>query len=170
MKKVLAILICTLTLNAHATEMCARDDTVVVPLDATLNGNGTDNGSNQIEWIWWVTFSYGRIYGYSSCLSLQDIRDIENNQKLSSVPDILSSNDTKLLGKRGYYNDDNSVPENERKYCFVQMIHPMLSQWVHTGYHPGAEKTCYDACHRFSASYVNGNHLLRLNIFDSVGK
>ncbi|MDW2994466.1 MAG: hypothetical protein R8N24_00345 [Alphaproteobacteria bacterium] len=168
MKKVLAILICTLTLNAHATEMCARDDTVVVPLDATIKGDNYNY--NPVEWMWWVDFEYGRLYGAAACLSLQDIRDIENNQELDKAPEILSSNDTKLIGTTGYYNNDSSVPENIRDYCYLQLTHPMVSRWAFVLRWANSAKTCAEACYRFAGEYFKGTLNLRTYIFDSVGK
>ena len=168
MKKVLAILICTLTLNAHATEMCARDDTVVVPLDATLTGKSY--GSDPVEFIWWADFDYGRVYGAAACLSLQDIRNIENNQELDKPPYILSSNDTKLIGTTWYYNNDSSVSENIRGYCYLQLTHPMVSRWASAVSWDKDAKTCAEACYRFAGEYFKGNLYLRTYVFDSVGK
>lgn len=136
MKKVLAILICTLTLNAHATEMCARDDTVVVPLDATVNV-GEELYYNYIEWLYGRETPYGSIHTAITLLSIADIQEIENNTNIASAPDVLSVSDERILGRDGCYNDDCTDANNERIYCYYQMTHPMLSRWVLQGKHTG---------------------------------
>ena len=135
MKKVLAILICTLTLNAHATEMCARDDTVVVPLDATIEPADVLY-LNIIEWMYGREFSYGIISMAITMLSLSDIREINNNSNISGAPNELLTSDERLLGREGWYNDDKTSPDNERVYCYYQMTHPMLSRWILLGKYP----------------------------------
>ena len=166
MKKILAILICTLTLNAHATEMCARDDTVVVPLDATIEC-GADAYTNTTEWMSGVNFAYGLVHTTATCLSLNDIREIEGSSNISEPPNILSTSDERLLGRYGWYNDDDTNPENERKACYYQMTHPMLSMWV---LHPGntSSQSCYSGCLTYSKQYSLCKKDPRINLFNAI--
>ena len=50
-----------------ATEMCARNNMIVIPLDSNVGGSG--NSYNQKEMVWSATFPYGMISGEATCLS-----------------------------------------------------------------------------------------------------
>ena len=84
MKKIIICLFCLIAFNAHATEMCARRDLTVVPIDATVNSIGGGN-FDKVEWVWFNNFSYGKIYGTATCLSLQEIRDIVGDQNIKYI-------------------------------------------------------------------------------------
>ena len=102
MKKIFIILLCMITLNANATEMCARNDTVVIPLDATITGNS--HSSNPVEWIWWVNFSYGTIYGGASCVSKKEIMMYSdwNGSGKPTIGSALNIASDELIGLSGY--------------------------------------------------------------------
>lgn len=138
MKKII-YLICSvfISFSAYATEMCAHRDVTVIPLDATVQEGGGMNQFNQTEWIWWGNPSYGKLYGVATCLALQEIRDISGDQTITNPSAgglggvyTLPTDDYELMGRYEYYNGDTSKPENERKYCFCKLTHPMSSQWV----------------------------------------
>ena len=112
MQKILMILICMFIGSAHATEMCAKNDTVVIPLDATV-AMTTERGSNPVEWIWWAGFPYGKIYGAATCLSEAE------------VANLLPSDSDELIGRSGTDADGNI-----RGRCYCKITHPMDSQWV----------------------------------------
>lgn len=174
MKKILAILICTLTLNAHATEMCARDDTVVVPLDATIEFVPNSMKWNLVESMWWIDFEYGRLYGASGCFSLNEIRIIQNDPNMSSsnIPYELSTNNEKYIANSGWYNGDESDPDNARIFCYHQLTHPMLSRWYalynERGF--GTPKNCMDNCMTRAAGGMLGTLARRRDLFDTIGK
>ena len=175
MKKIIICLFCLIAFNAHATEMCARRDITVVPLDATVAGGGGLTQFDQTEWIWWGNPSYGKIYGTATCLALQEIRDISGDQtiKITGVGGLsgiytLPTDDYELMGRYGYYNGDTSIPENERKYCFCKLTHPMSSQWVINIIEPDMQwcKTrCMDVCGRHA-----GDPEKLEAMFRSIGK
>ena len=173
MKKVLAILICTLTLNAHATEMCARDDTVVVPLDATIEPAGT-TFINAAEAMFSKNFSYGTLVFATGCFSLNDLRQIQGDPTITaqSLPYILSTSDERYIGNSSWYNGDEGDPENERKYCYYQLIHPMLSKWQINRY-DGNLKTaigCSSSCTSSCSSRVLERQDWRQLLFDTIGR
>ena len=129
MQKILLILCAILTTTlANATQMCARRDTTVIPLDASVGGAKIWN--DQWEWVWYVQFGYGRIYGVSTCLSVQDIRDIQGDQSLTNYVNSLVTDEDTVQGRSDYYNGDTTNPEYERKFCYCKLTHPMSSRWV----------------------------------------
>ena len=138
MKKIFIILLCMITLNVNATEMCARDDTVVIPLDATITGDSYS--TNPVEWIWWVNFSYGAIYGGAACVSKKEIM-MYSDWKGSGNPTsglFLNTSSDELIGNQGYYMNadinpdipDSEKSDYERKYCLVRITHPMSTAWM----------------------------------------
>ena len=170
MKKIIICLFCLIAFNAHATEMCARRDVTVIPLDATvLDGAGNQQCDN-IEWIWWGNPSYGKIYGTATCLSLHEVREIVGDSNLASVPGdmVLPTDDYELMGRYGYYNGDTSIPENERKYCFCKLTHPMSSRWTYNNVR-GDFQTCIDFCSDFCGRALNNMNYQR-RMFNSIGK
>ena len=125
MQKILMILICMFIGSAHATEMCAKNDTVVIPLDATVRA--TWCSYNDVEFIWWAEFPYGNIYGYYTYLSLQEIKDIQNNPDLTTAPSVLDTDSDELVG-RGWNTTDEYG--NKRQYPYFKITHPMSSNWI----------------------------------------
>ena len=153
MKKIFIILLCMITLNANATEMCARNDTVVIPLDSTINGGL--GGSNGTEWLWWAPFEYGMLYGATACLSKKEVMMYSdwNGMGMLSKGNWINTASAELIGSQGYYMNadvdsdipDSEKPDYERKYCFIQLTHPMLSVWVFANDY-GLAGTCKTLC------------------------
>lgn len=154
MKKIIIVLGCFMTFGAGATEMCARNDTIVVPLDATVGGNG--NGYNTVEWMWWATFEYGKIYGTATCLSPAE------------VTELLPSDDDELLGRSG---KDAAAQESggadNRTQCYCKLTHPMSSRWVFGSSDSASD--CASTCANYCATYAHSNVGLRSGLFGSVG-
>ena len=109
--------------SAHATEMCAKNNTIVVPLDATVNA--TSYSQNGTEYMWWRSYSYGKVYGLATALSLQEVREIENNPGLTGFPEVLNTDSDELIGRSG--TDANG---NKRSKCYCKLTHPMSSNWI----------------------------------------
>lgn len=170
MKKIIICLFCLIAFNAHATEMCARRDITVVPIDATVLDGAGNQQCDKIEWIWWGNPSYGKIYGTATCLSLQEIRDIVGDQNIKYIylPYVLPTDDYELMGRYGYWNGDTSNSEYERKYCFCKLTHPMSSQWTYNSA-PGDFQVCIDFCADFCGRALNNINYQR-TLFNSVGK
>ena len=123
MKKIFLILCGILfTTNLYATQMCARRDTTVVPLDSVVDGKTYANYPR--EWMWMTGFSYGNVYGVSTCLS-------ENE-----VATLLPSDDDDLMGRSGTDADGNI-----RNKCYCKINHPMSSLWVINDYGNGCVTT-----------------------------
>lgn len=144
-----------MTVNAWATEMCARNDTIVIPLDATIAA--TAGSTNSYEWLWRANFEYGAIYGASACLSKKEIM-MYNNGVMPAVYQPINTSSDDLIASSSYYmnaNTDTSIPatekpDYERKYCFRKLIHPISSMWIYMyGYSvadSGAQYTCTSHC------------------------
>ena len=163
MKKVIYLLIgVLLSLPSVATEMCARNDTVVIPLDATVNGTG--RGQDGTESMWWTIFSYGRVYGLSTCLSADEGgapnggMGTTKNSKGQTLP-----NDEALAGRSGTDADGN-----ERRYCWCKMTHPMSSLWVFS-VDFGSASYCSSTCTSNCGALVQSSAALRGVLFGSVG-
>ena len=182
MKKIFIILLCMLTLNANATEMCARNDTVVIPLDATISGKY--GGNSTIEWLWWLIFDYGTVYGASACLSKKEIMmysdwDGTGNSSggnLGAVnPFLLNVSSDELIGLSGYYMNanvdpdipDSEKPDYERIYCFFKMTHPMNSRWVFS-WNEGTVSKCMSQCRGINLSASSQLETRRV-LFNTVG-
>lgn len=154
MQKIICVLCCLITFGAGATEMCAHNDTIVVPLDATVPGTG--NGHNAVEWMWWATFEYGKIYGTATCLSPAE------------VTELLPSDDDELLGRSG--KDATAESEgtaDNRTQCYCKLTHPMSSRWVF--YYSSSAASCASYCASNCAYNAPNNVGLRSGLFGSVG-
>ena len=164
-----------ITLNVSATEMCARNDTVVIPLDSTITWNSS--GNNNTEWLWWLKFSYGTIYGSAACLSKKEVMmysDWNGSGNLAGGFPLNTSSD-ELVGSQGYYMnaDTNSdIPDSEkadyaRIYCFWKMTHPLSSNWAYMSTHNppvGPVWGCDVKC--INATFSDA---IRKRLFNSIG-
>ena len=171
MRKILLIICAILTTTSvHATQMCARRDTTVIPLDGTPQGQAVDGKAawgDQWEWMWWSQFEYGRIYGVATCLSLQDIRDVQGDQSLSDYVSSLVTDEDTVQGRSDYYNGDTTNPEYERRFCYCKLTHPMSSRWVLRSSHDAAY--CSDRCAIFCADSTFGTVGFRKGMFNTIG-
>lgn len=162
MKKIVLILCLFMTIPVMATEMCARNDTIVIPLDS--NVGGSSSGYSAAEATWWAIFSYGRIYGLSTCLSAAEggkpsgSMGVYTNDKGQMLPQ-----DEALAGRSGKDADGN-----DRGYCWCKMTHPASSRWVF--YNSYSASSCASGCAANCGSYARNNAALRSGLFGSVGK
>lgn len=171
MKKIFIIFCCFVGMSAHATEMCARDDTVVISLDATL-APGTTLFTSATEAMFARSFAYGTLVFATGCFSWNDLRQIQGDETITTLPQILSTSDEDLIGNSGWYNGDESNPDNERKYCYYQLIHPMLSKW-HVNRYDANHKTaigCSSGCTGNSNARVLERQDWRELLFDTIGR
>ena len=175
MKKIFIILCCFGILSAHATEMCARDDTVVIPLDATINPTvNVTTTYNPTEWLWWMVFDYGTIYGAAACVSDKEIMMYSDWNGTGYPPNVLNTASDELIGASGYYMnaDSNSdIPDEEknnyaRRWCYGKLTHPMSSSWIFSTVNINTETSCFNSCNqRFGFQYYAN----RLILFNSIG-
>ncbi|MFQ6730074.1 MAG: hypothetical protein ACLRFK_03450 [Alphaproteobacteria bacterium] len=163
MKKVIYLLVgVLLSLPAIATEMCARNDTIVIPLDS--NVGGSSNGNSAAEATWWTIFSYGRIYGISTCLSAAEggkpsgSMGVYTNDKGQMLPQ-----DEALAGRSG-----QDAEGNDRGYCWCKMTHPASSRWVF--FSSSSASNCASNCANYCGFNAQSHAAVRSGLFGSVGK
>ena len=128
MQKILLVLLLILTTtSANATQMCARRDTTVIPLDASISYNNKRQAFD-VEWWGYQIYDFGNVYIIGTCLSLPEI---EQYIKITAgIPMILPTDIDELQGRSGDYiaSDGTVYP---RQYCYGKVVHPMSSQWAY---------------------------------------
>ena len=144
-----------------ATEMCARNDTVIIPLEAA--NNGISYGSNNNEFTWWVDFDFGRVYGYSTCLSAD-----EGLGRTGTMGAYYGTGDyakTPITAEPGLKGTDTNG--NDRKYCWCKMTHPVSSLWAFYNAR-GSAADCASFCTLNCGINVQYDAALRSGLFGSV--
>ena len=152
MRYVIFLLFIFIPFISHATDMCARNDTMVMVFDPDVSGISaviTDSDA----WTWSASFKYGNIYGDSACVS-----KYEYENKQSEI----------TAGLKG--TDKNG---DERTICVCRMLHPVQSPWVSFATNASADK-CISQCmgiysHCGNYLYRNGGDSYRKTMFNSIG-
>lgn len=161
MKRLILLFFILAPVWANAQTMCVRDKSLVISLDK--NVQGTSHSSNKSEWIWWVDFPYGRVYGDATCLSLEEGLGQTSVGAYYGVEEYATTPITAEAGLSG--TDTNG---NERKYCWCRATHPVSSRWVYSrAYH--ASSACTSYCADYCGDGVRTNSALRGGVFGSVG-
>ena len=145
MKRICLILAFLFPLCAFATDMCARDDTMVFIFDLQIGGK--TGAGNAIEWSWYVEFPYGRIAGDATCLSSDDAKEIDINID---------------AGLKGL-----DVNGNQRTQCWCRMAHPFFSGWIFTSSDATAEQRT-SLCANRCAYYVQGMSETRIKLLKMI--
>lgn len=161
MRKIIFLIALVLPICAYATDMCARDDTMVLVLDKRASPGG--QGSVPAEWAWWVSFSYGRIAGDATCLSVKEGLGQTTRGAYYGTGEYAN---TLIMAEPGLYGVD--ADGNERKYCWCRMRHPFMSGWFCAGAlsnSNGCKSVCASDCGRHTTNLVE----MRSGAFDSVG-
>ena len=163
MKKILCVvLICMASVVANATDMCARNDTMVFVFDKDVKG--TDAGYNTTEWTWWTSFAYGRVSGDATCLSAAEGLGRTTGQGAYYGTGEYAN--TFIDVEPGLHGTDSDG--NERKYCWCKMTHPFSSRWVFS-FARASASDCVSDCARYCGTNVQINAALRGGVFGSVG-
>ena len=162
MKKLLMIVALLMPVCAVATDMCARDDIMVMVFDPQVNG--TSNGNNATEWRWWTDFAYGRVAGDATCLSAAEgLGRTSGMGAYYGTGDYANTFITADAGLNGLDADGN-----ERKYCWCKMTHPASSRWVFNNAYASAS-ACVSNCSYYCGFYVRNYSAMRGGVFGSVG-
>ena len=167
MRKILLIICAILTTTStYATQMCARRNTTVVPLDGLVKAD--NYYSNPNEWFWYDGFAYGRIYGVATCLSVPEIQEYVPEWDGTRVAPFFSGAD-ELQGRSGDYvaSDGTVYP---RKYCCGKMTHPMSSQWLCLDVRNSSDD-CLNRCVNsgYGADQYGYQQYNRVPMFNSIG-
>ena len=176
MRKIFIILCCFGILSAHATEMCARNDTVVIPLDATISS--AKGGFSEVEFIAWGIHDYGTIYGAGACLSKKELMMYSNWNGTGNIPNVLNTADDELIGASGYYMNAATNPDipdadkgdyERRTYC-LKLIHPMSSNWYCMSSSNTSDNCRSGVMLQVSYRLYHANYVLeRERFFNSIG-
>ena len=162
MKRILmGVILCVLPMVACATDMCARDDIMVMVFDPQVTGTG--HGSNAAEWSWWAAFPYGRIAGEATCLSKTEGLGQTTQGKYYGTGTYASTFITADSGLSG--TDDAG---EERKYCWCKMTYPAVSRWVFS-YATGSASACASNCAAGCGADVRRYAAMRVGVFGSIG-
>jgi hypothetical protein len=162
MRRFLSVILMLFSVAARAQTMCVRDSSLVLSLDGGVTGEGI--GGNRDENIWWVDFSYGRVYGESTCLSVKESLGQTNSGAYYGVNEYANTPIQAIAGLNGF--DDEGT---ERKQCWCRLTHPAVSLWV-LGRSHGASGACPTNCINDCANFMkNNNNNLRSGLFKTVG-
>ena len=177
MKKIILILCVIMTTTVvHATQMCARRNTTVIPLDGAVHASTNAYNlsiRNDLENMWGSPFPYGWIYGTSTCLSQPEIKEYKPDWDGKGAVDVLPTDDDEIQGRSGvYYTSDGT--EYGRSYCYCKMTHPMSSRWVYQNGHTASNSVqdcithCNFACYYMLIQATNPNRY-RNNLITAIG-
>ena len=137
MKKALLILtLCSIQTNVFATEMCANDDTIVIPVS---NFGGIQSGKYG-QWgngaMWITTFTSGhKIYGEYTILSTAEGGEPSSNAH-TTANGIHLPTDGSISNRIGTDADGN-----KREWCWCRITHPFSTMWYHPTNFPGCGNT-----------------------------
>ena len=161
MKKILFLTFLILPIYALATDMCARDDTMVMIFDEQINSSSF--GSNKTEWTWSATFPYGHIAGEATCLSAAEgLGQTSNKGAYYGTGDYAT---TFIDAEPGLSGTDSNG--DERKYCWCRMTHPLSSHWVFVVSYPSCVSNCANGC-GYNITNTTAQ-AFRKGLFDSIG-
>lgn len=148
MKKIIfTTLICTAPMFANATDMCARDNVMVLVFDPQVKCSST--GNNAAEWSWWAQMPYGRLAGDATCVSQTEVNQKQFSPGLSGVD----------------ANGENRI------FCYCRISHPVISGWVQRAKHTtntDCSKNCSLYCSIGDLSFCT-NVNTRIQMFNSIG-
>ena len=164
MKRLILLFFILAPMWANAQTMCVRDKSLVISLDSGISG--TDYGHNPSEWIWWVDFSYGRIYGDATCLSAAE--GLGRTSGMGKYYGIDNYASTFIDVESGLSGTD--VNGDARLHCWCRVTHPIFSHWVYgsnTVYYSATDckSKCPDNCANRHRAYSQ----IRFGTFGSVG-
>ena len=162
MKRLILLFFILAPMWANAQTMCVRDKSLVVSLDSGIQG--TDYDLNASEWIWWVDFPYGRIYGDATCLSATE--SLGRTTGTGAYYGTEEYADTPITAEVGLNGTD--VNGDERQYCWCRATHPVSSRWVFDNAFSSAA-LCTSNCTNYCGRAAMYSTPMRKGIFGSVG-
>lgn len=160
MKKIILLLM-LFTTGAFATEMCARNDTVVVVLDAAEPRTG--GGGSSVDMIHFSEFEYGRIMVGYACLTEKEINSYPYTGTFRDQGLLL---DTREYSLWGLYGEDTD--SELRKYCACKIIHPVSSKWFVRRDLVSASN-CRNGCQTTCNDLFRDSHIARETMYKSIG-
>ena len=128
MRYVIFLLFIFIPFISHATDMCARNDTMVMVFDPELGIK--DRSAYAGDWR--ASFPYGNFSGEYTCLSAAEGlgRTSGTGVPYYGVGEYDKTFINATAGLKGV--DEN---DNERKYCWCRITHPLQSKWMFVSSH-----------------------------------
>ena len=125
-----------------AVSLCSKTGIVTVVLDPSIGGTGYSY--NNDAGVWKTNFSYGTVTGISTCQSVAGSAQGDFSVEISA-----------------------NGGENNGKYCWCKMTHPMASRWVFRSVNK-SDDICWSNC-TYSCGYgAEAVEALRVGLFGSV--
>ena len=143
LRLVLPVFMCVGITTANATDMCIKDDALMVVLDPQINGTALSNNATGKTWS--TKFPYGIISGIGGCY---------NN--VGSTQGGVASDQT------------NISAYSTGAYCYCKMLRPIESAWVYSG-SSNNDSICAAYCASYCASSAASAVALRRGLFGSAG-
>ena len=162
MKKIIfTAFICMAPIFANATDMCARDNVMVLAFDPQIAPTGV--GLNAPEWSWWARFSYGRIAGEATCLSAAE--GLGQTSVVGAYYGKGEYSSTFITADSGLSGVDANGAK--RTYCWCKMTHPAVSRWIFAQSYNNDDCpiSCVGSCTNRLLYYPSA----RTGLFESIG-
>ena len=154
MKKIIALIMILMTMQSHATTMCAANDTVAVVLDPSISITNYNYDAASGTWSAWST--QGTVYGISACLN---VRASIEGETVARLTDTNNDGETKLV----------VGTENYGRYCWCRLTHPVSSRWTYSD-----DRTynvlCVSGCASACVNKLRGQVSFRRGLFGSVAQ
>ena len=158
-KYIVAIMIVFIPCVTYALTMCARDNSLVITLQAAIPGSSP--ASKAEDWAWRVNFNYGTLLGEATCLNPSNGHP--NNDTITGVI---------------VRNDGTNVPNDFPKgmqgsnnfFCWCRISHPINTIWVFsTRFDNGG--LCKNNCAYYCATNVAAQSTaMRSSMFKNIVK
>ena len=143
LKLILPVFMCIGITSANATDMCIKDDALMVVLDTQINGTALANNATGKTWS--TRFPYGIVSGIGGCYS-----------NVGATQGMVATDQT------------NISAYSSGTYCYCKMLRPIESAWVYSG-SLNFNNDCATNCASYCASHAASAVALRRGLFGSVG-
>lgn len=161
MKRALMIMFLVVPISVFATDMCARDDTMVMVFDKNVLGES--HSHNSAEFAWYAKMPYGQIAGDATCLSA--IEGLGRTAGLGVYYGVGEYANTRIDVEPGLSGVD--IDGNKRIYCWCRMTHPVVSGWVFFEKQDSCKGMCANTC---AYRAIVKEHSIRGGLFESVAQ
>ena len=145
MKKILfCLFVIFLCPNVFATEMCANEDTIVIPLSTDMKTTSKYGGDGFNAYL--VHPVFGRFYFKGTYFSEAEGGNVAANSYKNSFGEYYPTDGS--VDYQGYNSLDANG--NKRTYCWCRVSHPFSGAWF-KGYFPGSV-SCANGCVQLAAT------------------
>ena len=161
-KKFIIFFTCIIPTIVNATDMCARDDVMVLAFDPMVAA--TKSTYDLYEWAWTATFPYGQIKGDATCLS--EAEGLGRTTPMGAYYGTGEYSSTFITADSGLSGTDANGAE--RKACWCKITHPVTGRWVLYGNLKSGHQ-CTTECASACGSRMTSNTVLRKAFIETIG-